>query len=813
MYKLRCFLGTLALLMIPALTVADNPLTLPSGGTVDVTWYTPSSVRVVKTPGKEVVDKASLSVIAEPQSVKVKVNDASSTLSMSSAKLSVSIDKATGAVTFTTPKGQPLMREAGSAEFKPVEYASGATYEVAQSFDLEADEAIFGLGILQNGKMSQRGENRTLMPGNTDDGIPFIQSVKGYGLYWDNYSATNFADVNNVVTFTSESGNAVDYYFMYGGNADGVVSEIRELTGDAPMIPLWSYGFHQSKERYKSQDETVDVLHHYRKDGVPMDCIIQDWQYWGPNYLWNAMEFMSDAFPNPQAMMDDIHKNNAHCMISIWSSFGPMTKPYRELNEKGLLFNMETWPQSGISHIWPPRMDYPSGVRVYDCYSPEARDIYWNNLSRLYSLGLDGWWMDSTEPDHFNWKEEDFDHVTAMGPYRSVRLAYPIMTVGGVYDHQRGVSDSTRVIILTRSGAFGQQRYASNVWSGDVVSTWDMLRNQVTAGLNFSLTGNPYFNSDLGGFFAGSYNGAWKGKPAYENPAYRELYTRWMQQGVFTPMMRSHGADVPRELFYYGEAGEPVYDALLGAIKLRYKLMPYIYSTAWQVSKNRGTFMRALAMDFPTDKQAVEQKGEYMFGNAILATPVLKANYTPEIARRDRDANAGWDKNTGRTTMENLDNVDFNAKHPHTAYLPGGSKWYYFADNSVFEGGKEATVDVALTDNPFFVKAGSILPLGPDVQYASEKPWDELEIRVYSGANGDFTLYEDEGDNYNYEKGVYTEIPFIWNDKSRTLTIGKREGQYPGMLTDRKFKVVYVGDKGLAEKTVDYSGKKLNIRF
>lgn len=446
---------------------------------------------------------------------------------------------------------------------------------------------------------------------------------------------------------------------MYGGNADGVVAEMRHLTGQVPMFPLWTYGFWQSRERYKSQAELLEVVNKYRELGIPLDGIIQDWQYWGNNYLWNSMEFMNADFPRPQDMIDEVHAKNAHIIVSIWSSFGPQTKPYKELDAKGMLFNFSTWPQSGISEQWPPRMDYPSGVRVYDAYHPEARDIYWKHLSRLHNMKLDGWWMDSTEPDHLDFKPEDMDTKTYLGSFRKVRSAYPLLTVGGVYDHQRAVSSDKRVFILTRSGFAGQQRYGCNVWSGDVVSTWETLRNQIPAGLNFSLTGNPNFNSDIGGFFAGAYNQSWNDGSGARNPAYRELYVRWMQFGVFTPMMRSHGTEVPRELYYYGKKGETVYDALTAAVRLRYSLLPYIYSTSWEVTNRQSTFMRALMMDFATDKNVWNIGNEYMFGRSLLVAPVLHAQYTPEVVKKV-SADDGWNQNTGEGNVTSLTDVDFS---------------------------------------------------------------------------------------------------------------------------------------------------------
>ena len=564
----------------------------------------------------------------------------------------------------------------------------------------------------------------------------------------------------------------------------------------------------QSKERYKSQEETVGVVKKYRELGIPLDCIIQDWQYWGHNYLWNAMDFRNPSFDNPKAMIDSIHGMNARMMISIWSSFGPATKPYRTLDKEGLLFNIETWPQSGVEG-WPPNMEYPSGVRVYDCYNPKARDIYWDYLNKgIFQLGMDGWWMDSTEPDHFNWKDSDFDRQTYLGSYRSVRNAYPLMTVGGVYDHQRAETSDKRVIILTRSGFLGQQRYASNVWSGDVQSSWDMFRKQITAGLNFSLTGMPHWNSDLGGFFAGSYNTNGNAS-ATRNPMYQELYVRWLQFGVFCPMMRSHGADTPREFFWYGKAGEPVYDALVDAVKLRYSLLPYIYSTAWEVSHRQSTFMRALYMDFLNDKNTWKIGNEYMFGKAFLVAPVLHAQYTPEQKQNILKENEGWNKTTNNQVNLSL-NVDFTQSKEMEVYLPSGNKWYNYWTNEDFDGGQKLKIKTSLDRIPLFVRAGSIIPIGPDVQYTNEKKWDNLIINVYPGADGTFTLYEDEGDNYNYESGAYTEIQMKWNDTKRILTIDARKGEYNGMLTKRNFTIRTADGK---EKVITYSGKKINVKI
>ena len=656
--------------------------------------------------------------------------------------------------------------------------------------------------------MIQRNMTKNLIQGNVEDVSPFFQSTKGYGVFWDNYSPTLFTDNEVETSFRSEVGDCVDYYFMYGKDADGVIAQVRSLTGQAPMFPLWTYGYWQSKERYKSQEEVVDVVRKYRELGIPLDGIIQDWQYWGHNYLWNAMDFQNPTFNNPQKMMEDVHAMNAHMAISIWSSFGPMTKPYRELDKKGMLFNFTTWPQSGLES-WPPNMEYPSGVRVYDAYNPEARDIYWKYLNDgIFKLGMDAWWMDSTEPDHLDWKPEDMDTKTYLGSFRKVRNAYPLMTVGGVYDHQRAVTSDKRVFILTRSGFLGQQRYGANVWSGDVASTWESFRNQIPAGLNFSLCGMPHWNSDIGGFFAGHYNKSWNDDSASKNPLYQELYVRWLQFGTFNPMMRSHGTDVYREIYKFGKKGEPVYDAIEKMIGLRYSLLPYIYSTSWEVSNRQSSFMRALMMDFVDDRKVWDINDEYMFGKSILVAPITHAQYTPEAVVKVSEEE-GWNRDGAKKTKTDAA-VDFMETKSTNIYLPAGTLWYDFWTNEKHEGGKEITKETTLDVIPLYVKAGSIIPVGPQVQYATEKPWDHLELKVYAGANGNFILYEDEFDNYNYEKGAYTEIPISWNNASRKLTIGARKGAYEGMLKNRKFTVTLQDG---TQKNVDYNGKAISVKF
>ena len=778
--SLYCLLAALYLSASNCLTAfaAQKPFVKEVGETkVQIEFYTPSIVRVLKTPVGTDFQKQSLVVIAKPEDLQVSTTSNS----VSSKELTVKVEPKTGALTFISAKGKVLLRE------KDCEIS-----KARQTFTLDKDEAIYGLGTIQNGKMNRRGERKRMEQTNLEDFQNVLQSIKGWGLYWDNYSPTLFEDNMEGMTFDSESGESIDYYFMFGSSADGVIALIRHLSGDVPMFPMWTFGFWQSKERYKTAAETESIVDKYRELEVPLDGIIQDWQYWGSNYLWNSMDFTGEDFTNGKRLIDNVHKKNAHFMISIWASFGPMTKQFRELDEKGLLLPIETWPQSGLSHIWPPRMDFPSGVKVYDAFNPEARDIYWKHLKTLFDYGTDAWWMDSTDPDFFNPKESDYDHKVFGGTWRSQRNAFPLETVRGVYQKQRKESEAKRVFIMTRSAFAGQQHYGSNMWSGDVNSNWDMLRKQVPAGLSFSLTGNPNFNTDIGGFFCGSYNNRGPAS-APHNPQFQELYIRWMQYGLFCPVFRSHGADAPREIWQFGKKGEPVYDAIEKTIRLRYRLIPYLYSTAWQVTTNNESYMRPLFTDFASDKAVWDMTDEFLFGRNILAAPILEAQYTEENNRQRTSDNENW---TEAKTA--------------TKYLPKGAKWYDFWTNKLYNGGQKVTLQTSLDRVPMFVKAGSILPLGPEMQYVGEKAWDNLELHIYPGTDGEFTLYEDEGDNYNYEKGQYATITFLWNNRARTLTLGARKGSYSGILQKRQFTIVLPNGQS---KQIDYDGNEQKVTF
>lgn len=761
---------------------------------VEVKFYSPSIVRILKSPANNIFETGSFCVVKEPEQLAIKSVNETDNIIISSSEVVVHLNKKTGKVSFFSNTREPLLTEKDyGTQFTPIDDSGKDSYLVRQAYLLDEDEHIYGLGQYQDGNMSQRNQRLYLLQEILITSIPFFQSTKGYGIFWENYSPTYFTDNPQETSFESKIGDCSDYYFMYGKNADGVIANMRDLTGQAPMFPYWTYGYWQSKERYKSQEETVNVVKKYRELGVPLDGIIQDWQYWGDNKHWNAMEFGNPEFPNPQKMVDDIHELNAHMIISIWSSFGPKTKPFAALEKGNMLFNFKTWPLTTINS-WPqPKDAESSGVKVYDAYNPEARDIYWKHLNEgIFKYGVDGWWMDSTEPDHFERNENDYNQKTFLGSFGKYRNLYPLMTVGGVYDHQRKQTSQKRVFTLTRSAFAGQQRYGANSWSGDVKASWPNFKNQIAAGLNFSLTGIPYWNSDIGGFFL------WDYPKNVKDPNYKELYVRWLQFGTFCPMMRSHGTDAPREIYQFGDKGSWAYDAIEKYINLRYRLLPYTYSVSWDVTANGSSMMRALMMDFPNDNKALDINDEYMFGKSILVCPVTEAMYTKK--------------------EESLPPANFSEIKSRKLYLPNGTKWVDFWTGETFSGGqyidKAAPIDII----PLYVKAGSILPLGPFVQFANEKQ-EPLEIRIYPGADGTFVLYDDEKDNYNYEKGMFATIKFNWEDKTKTLTIEKREGSYPGMKKQLQFNIVLVGtNQGLGiensnaiEKNIKYKGQKLSV--
>lgn len=741
---------------------------------IQIEFYSNNIVRVYKTPKGVPYDKKSLSVVKSPETTPIKFEKKGNNTLLKGNSIHVEVNPETGGISFYDTAGKLLLKDKDyGAQFSPLDDAGTPSYTVREGFLLDKDEAVYGVGQIMDNKFNRRNSSHHMQNENMSTYSPYFMSVKGYGVFWDNYSISEFKDNPQELSFEG-LGHCSDYYFMYGKNADGVISQVRDLTGKAPMLPLWAYGFFQSKERYHTQDESLNVLKKYRELKVPLDVVIQDWRYWPEHNktdsTWNSQSFDKERFPNPKEWANEIHKLHAKLLIVTWPGFGPKTEQRKEFDSKKMIINFDTWPPN-------------SGARPYDVYNPEALNIYWRYLNKgIFSyIGNDGWWLDSTEPDHINKKESDFTLPTYLGTYRSVKNAYSMMHNKGIATNQRATNGNIRPVILTRSGFIGQQLYGSNTWSGDVVSSWEMLEKQIPAALNYTLMGIPNWNSDIGGFFADR----WKKDGGNKSPEFQELYVRWMQFGTFCPMMRSHGTDLPREIWNFGDRGTWCFDAQEKSIKLRYKLLPYIYSTSWDVSHNNGTFMRPLIMDFATDKETHNIGNEYLFGHSLLVAPVTQ--YKAKI----------W-----------------------PVYLPQGSDWYNFWTNEYLKGGQTIKTDTPIDMVPLYVKAGSILPFGPEVQYSTEKKWDNLEIRIYPGADGEFVLYEDENDNFNYEKGIYSTIKFKWNDSKKTLTIENRQGNFAGMLKSRKFNVAIasptqaIGDTSAKPiKTVSYNGKETLVKL
>ena len=756
---------------------------------------------------------------------------------LSTPAVAVTIDMATGAVSFLSRDGKTLLAEPkqGGKRFDVPSAFEAKTWDVQQSFLSSSDEAQYGLGQHQEGIFNVRGVPIRLSQSNTNISIPFLLSSKGYGILWNNPSLTDFnpadesiaidpatgkgtfttgakgtygfvltsdnrtqltlavngqhvIDLQNywtptsssgvveldankeyeviarggaggvrlavrhpedMTTFRSEVGQAIDYYFFYGPALNTVISDYRQLTGEAPLFPKWAYGFWQCRERYHSQQEILDTAAEFREKKIPVDVMVQDWQYWG-KYGWNAMKFDEDQYLKPKEMLDQLHTEDLHMMISVWSRFGEDTDVYKRMAAQSFLVPGTPWT---------------------DFFNPGAQKAFWSELKDgLFNDGIDAWWMDASEPEFDILKGKQI----FLGSGESVRDAYPLYVTKAIYEGQRSTTDKKRVVILTRSAFAGQQRNAAASWSGDISANWITFQRQISAGLSFSMSGLPYWTTDVGGFD--------RPKDEYTSAAYHELLIRWFQYGAFCPLFRVHGYKSNTELWNYGPEVEKV---LTQYDELRYRLLPYIYSAAWGVTNKGETLMRALPLEFSADPGAREISDQFMFGSEFLINPVTSEGATQR-----------------------------------SLYLPAGVDWVDFWTGKRASGGQTITAQAPLDRIPIYAKAGSIVPFGPRVESAAAKE-DPIELRIYPGANGDFTLYEDEGDSYDYERGAYSTIPLHWDDKARTLTIGDRQGAFPGMLEHRTFQVVIVREgngTGMAsssqpDATIEYFGKARSERI
>jgi alpha-D-xyloside xylohydrolase len=792
-----------------------------------------------------------------------RITDASSVLKVSTKKMQVLVDKKTGSMSYADPSGKIFLNEQpGTRKLIPDTVMGEKCYLAEQCFNSPSDEYLFGLGQFQDGHFNIKGVSRRLIQVNSQISLPFIYSSKGYGLLWHQYGMTDFNPADNMITlekqeqaagdgqmaevtttagtqkvsqnqslymgkftvsedgeysifldlggmgnrhfvtidgkpildqtnmwlpptagtqaelksgehqvqlicksdnqpkiswklkdntttFRSPVSKMLDYVVFYGPSADSVIATYRNLSGNVPMLPKWAYGFWQCRERYTSSKHLVETVKEFRKRKLPVDVIVQDWQYWG-NRGWGIPQFDESNYPNPSKFIKELHDLNVHFNISIWSN------PDKN---------------SEIGKKFAVRNRFIPGTKWLDYFNPATREEYWNTLKiNMFDYGVDSWWMDAVEPENDALKSE----MTHAGLGDFYRLTYPLMVSKAVYEGQRKTTNDKRVCILTRSAFLGQQKYGSINWSGDISGTWNAYKRQIVAGLNYTITGLPYWTTDIGGFFR-------PGNSQYSDVKYHELLIRWFQWGAFNPIFRIHGYQTETEPWKYGQIVE---DNLRKMLNLRYRLLPFIYSEAWQVSKKGLAMMRPLVMDFREDFTAMNCQYEYLFGKSILVAPV---------------------------TEPGVDECN--------VYLPKSTDWYDFWTGKRYTGGQTIKTEAPYDKIPLFVKAGSILPMGKFIQYAGEKPADTLEIRIYRGTDAQFVLYEDEGDNYNYEKGSYSTILFSWDDSKKVFTINDRQGNFRGMLEKRKFIIVFVGDnKGIglgfaeqSDKIVSYQGKKIVI--
>ncbi len=921
----------------------QNGIQLCIGHTMkNVLFYGPGIVRVNANLGQVYTVQPSLAVIAHPQPVTFKIEQKGDELLVSSMKLGIAINKKTGALSFLKKNGAEITREQSSspAEIREVTISNEPTYEVKQNFTLSPDESLYGLGQYNQPYMDYRGQEVLLVQTNIGSVVPMLISTRRYGILWDIYSKSIFKDGLDGTSFWAESAPAgVDYYFIAAEDMDGVIAGYRQLTGQAPMFPRQAFGLFMSKERYKTQDRLIEVVRNFRSEQFPLDYIVQDWQYWGGDKdgTWSGMIWDKKRYPDPQGLTRTLHDElHVKLMNSIWPSVGNDTELAHDLDAKGLRFEPVHW----IS----------KKARIYDAYSPEGRAIYFKHIKKgLLDVGVDALWMDGTEVEvggacHNPYEvERDIKSLgrNALGDFTRYLNPYSLVTTQGTYEGQRATSNK-RVFTLTRSAWAGQQRYAALPWSGDTSASWNTLHAQISGGLNIGMAGLPYWTQDTGGFFVNDTGGE-------KNPEYQELFARWHQFAIFNPIYRIHGANIEREPYIFKTSAPEIYESLLDAAHLRYRLLPYIYSLAWMSTNQSYTMMRGLAMDFPDDQAIRKIDDSYLFGPAFLVHPITRAMYRvgpprpptiPNEALQTPDGKSGieveyfegmnFEKSAGKLLdpkveytwpgppltqppagLKNLDyfsarwtgfltapedgeyeiglegddgfrlwiddklliqDWDFGASryreakvtlhqgqkaaikieffngtgnrdlrlswrtpsaikqfestktvldNSYATYLPKGADWFDFWTNKHYDGGQKVTGNYTLNTMPIFVRAGSIVPLGPVMQYATEKLDAPYEIRIYPGANAKFTLYEDDNETYNYEKGQYATYELSWNDAAKVLTIGERKGSFPGMTEKRSLRVVLalpdvnagVGEGAANVKTVTYSGGKMQVQF
>lgn len=902
--------------------------------TIELTAYGAACVRVAVWRGAD-RRLPSLAVVASPQlprDAAWTVKDGEARFESKAGRVVLAED---GSLRVETVRGDLCFTEVacrrltGSGEVESLK--AGAP--VAATFFVPAGTGLYGLGQYTDGIMDRRGSSVEMVQGNTQVVVPFLVTSAGWGLLWDQAGPGTFQDGPDGSRFWSRSGRALDYTICLGSCMDDAIAAYRHLTGRAALLPRWAFGYWQSKERYKSAAELETTVAEFRKRGIPLDVIVQDWEYWGDRAHWSSMVHNPETFGDLPAAVQRIHDRHARVMISIWPVAGPETALYKDLDAAGHLFGIPHWTQG----------------RLYDPFSAEARAIYWKHAKLgLWDKGVDGWWMDATEPEAGDPFCGGLNSASLLkeakqpegGTWAELMGAFCLETTHGFWDHQRRDRLDKRVCILTRSGWAGQQRYGAITWSGDIAASWPMLRTQIVAGLQFCMAGIPFWTTDIGGFFTGYRGGQFPQGVA--DPAYRELYVRWFQYGAFCPIFRSHGTQTPREPWQFGEPGEPAYDTLLAFDRLRYRLLPYHYTLAGQAFLRAGTPMRALVMDFPDDPRSRAVGDQFLCGPALLVAPVLEALYhdpadampvippeglimpdgvTGRIQVRHVRGRAGGG---GEAHAHAADMVDFSfagsapaglededyqirvegalapfesgtheiqvradgdirltldgkvvidssgdaagvrterctveltrgracplqlvyghgkgkgalqlgwvrpaqrtapaaAARPkvRSVYLPP-ALWYDFWTGERLEGGRDVVRPATLDTMPLLVRAGSVLPMGPEVEWSDQRPADPWELRIYPGADGAGEWYEDAGDGYAYEQGAWSAIPWRWSDREGVLTLGVRRGKFDGMAAARRLRIVRVRPGAgigiepalAADREIVYEGREIRV--
>ena len=802
MKTIPIILGGAMLLSLTACTQYTTTLECPlEQGVLRVEFPEADIVRVRLSENIDFVDNKTTVVLPEALNhlVKVKLEKQDGAYVLTSDSLQVRVDKKTGAISYFDRQGNLLLREnesnpkqGESIVLEDITYdpkssriertadgekvvmdvlkrdTVGTSWRWQVRFAFPADEPLYGWGSHMEDLLDLKGQKLWLCQHNLKAMVPVISTPSGYGLLFDAGCGMRFDDTDNQGLVELEAAQGLDYYFMKGASMDRVVNRMRTLTGQSPMMPRYLFGYIQSKERYHSSAEIIETMRQFRSRRIPIDMIVQDWNYWPEG--WGMMKMDPRFYPDPQALADAVHQLNGRLMVSIWPN--PQGNPQeKDFKERGFMLNR-------------------SFINVFD---PEARAYYWTWANREFfhdGKGFDAWWCDCTEPTDGDWKPmpEGYGwdshqdrwklNLEAQNAVMGAERAslYSLFDARGIYENQRKTSDRKRVVNLTRSSFAGQQRYATISWNGDTYASWKSLRRQIPMGLNFMATGCPYWTVDAGTFFTSTgMQWFWKGEfpEGCKDPAYREFYLRMCQWAVYLPVFRSHGTDTPREPWNYGDPSNLYYAALVRDIERRYELLPYIYSLAAKVSSDNYTMARMLAFDFPKDREARACKTEYMFGPALLVCPVTHP--LSEASKMD-------------------------------IYLPEGAQWQD-AKGNIHDGGKHITQEVSLNEIPVFVRRGSIIPKSPVIQYSDELPEQTLTIEVIPGSDARFDLYEDDGITYDCEKGQYSVIPLIWDNQKQTLTFGRCEGSFPGMKQQRQFVVKVIDGNTVVTKNVDYQGE------